>query len=71
MMGPLTGAVVTAGWVAGPLSRILKKNSWWVIWLWTPTNSRYPRIYQISTGSPVTLAADTDLQVSPLPLNDT
>lgn len=71
MMGPLTGAVVTAGWVAGPLSRILKKNSWWVIWLWTPTNSRYPTIYQISTGSPVTLAADTDLQVSPLPLNDT
>lgn len=42
-MGPLTGAVVTAGQVADPSSRILKGNSWWVIWLWTPIHPMCPR----------------------------
>lgn len=51
MMGPLFGAVVTARWRADPSSRILKGNSWWVIWLWTPRNPMCPRTYQISTSA--------------------
>lgn len=49
MKGTLTGAVVTAGWVACPWSRILKDSPWWVICLWTPTNPACPRTHQIKS----------------------